>query len=232
MPHWLLAMVLVVASASRTLAEAPPPAQPTVLHLTQTAEKKLTRDLLHVELRAERTGVDAVSVESQINQMMAKALDQAKQTKGVEAETGSYSVNHVETPAPWSGSQSLFLSGSDSAAVLKLAGALQGQGLVMSSMGYEASRKVVNGAEDELTSQALSALDKRAASIAEQMHLAVLGYRDLTVGNAQTAGQLMPRFGPMVADAAAAMPAPVAAPGGATVSVTVNADILLGAKQP
>jgi predicted secreted protein len=203
-----------------------------VLHLTQTAEKKLTRDVLHVELRAEKTGSDAQTVQSAINQLMAKALDQAHQAQGIEVETGSYSVNHIETQSEWSGFQSLYLSGGDAAVVLKLVGTLQGEGLVMSTMGYEASPKVVKSAEDALTVEALSALDKRAAAVAQQMHLSLLGYRDITVGNATTQGAQMMRFGAMAADAVAGMPSPVAAAGQAMISVTVNADILLGAKQP
>jgi uncharacterized protein len=233
MRRWLLAPVLLLVSATPAFADpATSSGGPTVLHLTQTAEKKLTRDVLHVELRAEKTGGDAQTVQSAINQTMAKALGQAKQAQGIEVETGSYSVNHIETQSEWSGFQSLYLSGGDSAAVLKLAGALQAQGLVMSTMGYEASRKVLSGAQDDLTSEALADLDRRAAAIAQQMHLSVLGYRNLDVGNAQTQGAPMPRFAAMAAGPVAGMPLPVAAPGEATVSVTVNADVLLGTKQP
>ena len=56
----------------------------------------------------------------------------------------------------------------------------------MSSMAYEASPETVRGAEEDLTAEALAALDRRAASIAGNMHLAVLRYRDLHVGNAET----------------------------------------------
>jgi predicted secreted protein len=225
MRHWLAASVLVLLAAP---ASADPPA-PTVLHLSQTAEKKLTRDVLHVELRAEKTGADAQTVEAAINQLMAKALAQAKQVQGVEVETGSYSVYHVETQSQWSGREALFLSGSDSDTVLKLAGQLQGQGLLMSNLGYEASPKTVRGAEDDLTAQALTVLQRRAAAIADQLRSTVTGYRDLTVGNAQTEGGPMPRM--MAAQAmASSMPAPVAAAGEATVRVTVSADILLAPK--
>jgi predicted secreted protein len=224
MRYWLAASVLVLLA---TPAFADPPA-PTVLHLSQTAEKKLTRDVLHVELRAEKTGADAQSVQAAINQLMAKALAQAKQVQGVEVETGSYSVYHVETQSQWSGSQALLLSGSDSDTVLKLAGQLQGQGLVMSNLGYEASPKIVRSAEDELTTQALTELQHRAVAIADQLHSSVTGYRDLTVGNAQTDGGPMPRM--MAAPMAASMPAPVAAAGEATVRVTVSAEILLAPK--
>lgn len=228
MRHRLLIPILVLAAAP---AVADPPA-PTVLHLTQTAETKLIRDVLHIELWAEKTGSDAQMVQSAINQLMAKALDQAHQAQGIEVETGSYSVNRTERQSEWSGNQSLYLSGGDSAAVLKLAGTLQAQGLLMSSMGYEASTKVLNGAEDDLTAQALNGLAARAGSIAQHLHLSVLGFRDLTVGNAQTQGAPMPRFAAMAAGMPAPMAPPVAAPGEATVSVTVNADVLLGAKQP
>jgi uncharacterized protein len=229
----LLGPFLLVVSSSAALADPPlPQGEPTVLHLTQTAEKKLTRDVLHIELRAEKTGDNAQAVQAAINQLMAKALEQAHQAQGIEVETGSYFVNHIETPSEWRGNQLLYLSGGDSGAVLKLAGTLQGQGLVMSSMGYEASQRVLSGAEDALTAEALAALGQRAAAIAQQTHLSVLGYRDLTVGNAQTAGQPMPRLAAMAAGVPAAMPMPVAAPGEATVSVTVNADVLLGTKQP
>jgi uncharacterized protein len=225
MRHWLAVSVVALAA---TPAFADPPA-PTVLHLSQTAEKKLTRDILHVELRAEKSGGDAQSVEAAINQLMAKALAQAKQVQGVQVETGSYSVYHVETQSQWTGNEALLLSGGDSDTVLKLAGQLQGQGLVMSNLGYEASPKTVKSAEDDLTAEALSGLEKRAASIAQELRTTVVGYRDLTVGNAQTEGGPMPRMmaAPM---AAAAMPAPVAAAGKATVRVTVSAEILLAPK--
>jgi uncharacterized protein len=224
MRSWLLASALVLL-ATPVFADPPPP----VLHLSQTAEKKLTRDVLHVQLRAEKTGADAQTVEAAINQLMAKALAQAKQVQGVEVETGSYSVYHVETQSQWSGNQALFLSDSDSDTLLKLAGQLQSQGLVMSNLGYEASPKTVHSAEDELTAKALADLQQRAASIAQQLHTTVVGYRDLTVGNAQTEGGPMPRI--MAAQAmASSMPTPVAAAGEATIRVTVNADILLAPK--
>ena len=43
----------------------------TVLHLSQTAERKVARDVLRVELRAEETGADPRIVQSAINRRMA-----------------------------------------------------------------------------------------------------------------------------------------------------------------
>lgn len=223
----VLAAGLALCGAGPAVAD--PPA-PTVLHLSQTAERKLTRDLLHVDLRADKTGADPQSVEAAINQSMAKALARARQVQGIDVETGSYAV-YRDAKLVWTGNQVLALTGSDSDVLLKLAGELQSAGLVMSNLGYEASPKTVHGAEEALTSEALSGLRQRAEAIAAQLHTSLMGYRDLTVGNAQTEGGPMPRFAAQAA-ASAAMPAPVAAAGEATVRVTVSADVLLAPKQP
>src|SRR5579863_5801945 len=130
-------LVALAFGLSAAPAFADPPA-PTVLHLSQTAEKRLTRDILHVEPRADKTDADAQSVQVAVNQLMAKALAEAKQAQGVDVETGSYSVYsvyHDGTRSHWSGNRSLFLSGGDSAAaILKLTSTLQGQGLLMSNL--------------------------------------------------------------------------------------------------
>jgi predicted secreted protein len=224
----------LIAIASILCASAPALAQDasqaaTVLHLGQTAERTVMRDLLRIELQVEETGADARTVQSAINRRMAAALDRARQVQGVRVETGSYSVGEERPQAGsvrWRGGQSLILIGKDTDSILKLAGALQSDGLSTSSLAYEVSPETVRGAEEDLTAEALAALDHRAASIADRMHLAVLRYRDLHVGNAETGGRPVPRF------AAAAMAAPVAEPGEAVIRVTVEAELLLGPARP
>jgi len=201
----------------------------TVLHLSQTAERSVVRDVLRVELRVEETGADARSVQAAINRRMAAALDRARQVQGVRLETGSYNVGeeHPQNgPSRWRGSQSMILTGKDSDSTLKLAGALQSDGLSTSSLAYDTAPETVRGAEEDLTAEALAALDHRAAAIADRMHLAVLRYRDLRVGNAETGGRPVPRF------AAMAMAAPVAEPGEAIVRVTIEAELLLASPRP
>ena len=75
-----------------------PPA--TVLHLSQTAERKVVRDLLRVELRVEQTGADPLALQSAINRRMAAALDRAHQVQGVAVETGAYAVNEEQPQTP------------------------------------------------------------------------------------------------------------------------------------
>ena len=210
-------------------AQAAPP-QPTVLHLTQVAERKVARDLLRIELSVNETGADLVSVQSAINRRMAAALDRAHQVQGVEVETGSYSVyeeHPTEATSRWHGSQSLILTGKAAEAMLKLAGALQADGLAMNALGYEVSPETVRGTEEDLTAEALAGLHQRAAAIADRLKLAILGYRDLRVGNAETGRPPTPRF---AMAAAQPMAAPVAAPGEAVISLSIEAELLLGPK--
>jgi predicted secreted protein len=196
-----------------------------VLHLSQTGERKVVHDLLRVELRVEQTGADPLALQAAVNRRMAAALDRARQVEGVAAKTGYYAVNEEQPqhgPTQWRATQSVILTGRAADAVLKLAGVLQSDGLLVSSMAYEVSPETVRGAEEDLTNEALADLAERAAVIAGRVHLSVLRYRDLRVGNAETDGLPIARF------AATAMAAPVAQPGEATIRVTVSADILLG----
>jgi uncharacterized protein len=226
--RWLLPMAIAAVWSAPALGQAA--AAPTVLHLSQTAESKVVRNQLRVELRVEEKGPDAVAVQTAINRRMAAALDRARQVIGVAVETGSYQVGEEEPAhgAPyWRGSQSLILTGTAVEAALKLAGALQEQGLLMSAMVYEVSPETVRGAEEDLTAAALAGLGVRAAAIADRLRLVVLGYRDLRVGNAETSPPPMPRFA-----AAMAMAAPVAAPGEAVIRLSVEAEVLLGPPRP
>jgi predicted secreted protein len=221
-------MAIAVAASAPAFGQTA--TAPTVLRLTQTAESTVVRNQMRLELRVEEKGPDALVVQTAINRRMAAALDRARQVIGVAVETGSYQVGEEEPSrgaSYWRGSQSLILTGTAADAALKLAGALQEQGLLMSAMTYEVSPETVRGAEEDLTAAALAGLAERAASIADRMHLAVLGYRDLRVGNAETNLPPMPRFA-----AAMAMAAPIAAPGQAVIRLSVEAEVLLGPPRP
>ncbi|MGH7052259.1 MAG: SIMPL domain-containing protein [Stellaceae bacterium] len=237
----VLALVLALGLPAAALAaplpsDPPPPHGPpgpavTVLHLRETAEKTLVPDRLRLEMRAQESGADPRAVQAAINRRMASALQQAHQAAGIAVETGNYAL-FEETPphAPprWQGSQSLILTGEDSARMLKLAGELQSDGLIMSSMTYEVSPEVLRDTQEDLTAEALAALDRRAAAVADRLHLKVLRYRTLTVGNAESGLPPVLRGAAM----ATAMPAPVAAPGRAQIRLTVSAELILGPAPP
>lgn len=237
MKRVVLALLLALGAPAAGSAAPPPRGPPmlavTVLHLSETAGKSVMPDRLRVEMRAQESGTDPRAVQAWVNQHMAAALKTARQASGLTVETGDYALFQEAPPhAPpcWRGSQSLILKGEDAKTILKLAGTLQSDGLVMSSLGYEVSPELLRGTQADLTAKALAALDRRAAAIADRLHLAVLRYRDLTVGNAETGSPPILRGAVMGTEVA--MPAPVAAPGRARIRLTATADLILGAPRP
>lgn len=225
-----LALLATVAADPPPPPHGPPGPKVTLLHLRETAEKSIVPDQLRVEMRVEESGADPRDVQSAINRHMAAALETARQVAGVEVETGDYALfqeGPPNAPPRWRGGQSLILVGKDAQGLLKLTGELQAGGLVMSSLTYQVSPEMLRGAERDLTAEALAALDRRAAMIAEQLHLAVLGYRDLTAGNAAT-GVRPVLYGAAMKTAAP----PVAAPGRDRIQLTVSAELALGPRRP
>jgi len=225
-----LALVLMPVSA---LAAQPPegaPSTATVLHLSAEAQRLVPRDLLRAVLRVEGVDADPARLQAEINRRMAAAVAQAKAVPGLVVATGGYSLYQERPkgqPAQWHGAESLTLSAHDAASLLALTGRLQQNGLVTSSLDYELSPEAAQASEDALTEQALQRLRRRAARVAASLGLAVERIRDLRLGNA-VASPPAPRFF-MARGAVSAKP--VAEPGEAPVSVSVDADVELGPKR-
>jgi predicted secreted protein len=207
-----------------------------MLHLTERAERAVGRDEIHVQLRVEAANLDPRTAQAEVNRLMAAALAKAKSAPAVKVETGGYDTYQFtpegpdgkpKPPPQWRASESLELSGRDSDAVLAVAGALQGDGLILSGLRFDVSADTVRGLQDALTDEALARLRGRAAKIASAMGMRVAAYRSLNVGNAGEQG-VPPRPVPMMAmRAGAAMPPPAAEAGETAISLTVSAEIEL-----
>jgi predicted secreted protein len=76
----LLAIGFILGVACTALAQATDQ-QTMVLHLSQTAERSVLRDVLRIELRVEETGADPLAIQSAINRRMAAALDRASRAR-------------------------------------------------------------------------------------------------------------------------------------------------------
>ena len=232
-----LALMLVPAPALAQAPAAPLPENTTLLHLSEPAQRLVPRDQLHAVLRVEAVDADAAKLQADIDRRLAAALAKAKSVTTLRVETSGYSVYPEPGPSvvsktrsnQWRGSASLSLIGQDAAPLLVLVGELQKEGLVLSSLAYELTPAAARAVEGELTDEALARLKERAGKIAATLGLSVERIRDLRVGNA-LGTQPMPRIfaEKMVA---ASSPAPVAEPGEATVTVTVDADIVLAPKR-
>lgn len=223
------ALILLAATATAAWPQPAPPPAGTTLTLSAHADKTLPRDLLHAGLRVEAIGANPVRVQAEVNRRMATALGEAKAAAGVTVETAGYAV-YAERDAKgnttrWHGSQTLHVASSDFPALLNLVGTLQGENLALSDLAAELSPAAAKAAQDALTDEALKEIRARAARIAAALGTHVERYTELRVGNVSTPPVPI-RF--MAATAApSGMPPPVAAAGDATVSVAVDATVLL-----
>ena len=173
----LCAMLLAVPTWAQTPGAVPPrDDSATVLRLVERSERMVKRDRLMAELRVEASDADPARLQAEINRRMAAALERAKATATVTVTTGGYHV-YQQPPGPpvpdragahpppprWQGMQSLLLQSRDAGALLALAGTLQQQGLVLSSLAYELTPEAARAVEDELTEEALARLRQRAS---------------------------------------------------------------------
>ena len=223
--------LLTFTPAPALAADTVAPPGVTVIHLTEKAERLMARDRLRGGLAVEVTGPVAQQVQAEINRRMEAALAKAKSVTTVKAETGGYSVYPQRDPGKptlWHGQQTLNLSSDAPADLLALMGDLQQQGLATQGLTFEVAEQSLRKAEDGLTADALTVLRQRADKVAGDLGMAVQQIRDVTVGNAE--GGARPPFPMMRAAAAAAPTPPVAEPGDAQISVSVQAEIWLALK--
>jgi predicted secreted protein len=228
-----LALALLPLSAMAAEETAPRSADhTTVLHLTEQAQRRVARDELRAVLRVEAADADAAHLQQEINQRMAAAVTRAKAVPGVTVETSGYSIYEERAqnkPPQWHGSASLVLTTKEAPPLLALVGELQQNGLAMSSLAYQLTPEAARAVEDQLTATAIQRLRERAERVARGLGLAVRRIRDLRLGNAAGTPPLPRPF--LSAGMAAAAATPVAEPGEATVSVSVEAEVLLGPKR-
>ena len=237
MRNTAIALLLVLLAAAPARAQTTgTDDDSTVLHLNETATRNVQQDRLTIEMRADVSGLDAEHVQTAINRRMAAALERAKAVSAVRTESRGYWVQQERpqnAPSRWRGVETVALIGTDTAAVLKLAGALQQSGLVMSSLSYDVAPDTAKAIEDDLTTAALQRLKGRVDHIAQDMGLVVRNYKTLRVGNVTgNAPPPRPLMMRAVSAAPAAAPPPAAEPGETTLGVAVDADVVLSRNPP
>lgn len=228
-----LAAALLSVSAMSPLAAQPAPApsaaataaEATVLRLSETGEVTRAPDELRLNLRAEARGRDAAAVQAQVNRTVQAALAKAGGVAEVRATTGGYWTNRDSESREWTASQGLSLRATNATPALELAGALQGEGLLMDGMAWTLSPEAARTARQEAGRLAIESLRARAAAVADQLGMAVAGIRSLSVDTPEAP---MPRLAmAMRAGARADAPPPASAPEEVTVTATAQAEILL-----
>ena len=187
-------------------------------------------DELSATLRAEATSPNAADAQRQVNAAMADALARAKQTTGVAAETGGYSVFRDTSVKPerWQAAQTLALHSEDGAALLTLVGALQQKGLAVEDLHWRLSDDTERHAQAEAMRRAIGAVRAR---VDEAAGLLGLSFVRFTTVRLDSPHQNRPPMRMMaLAAPAAAAPPPSAAAEDIPVSATVDVEAALAAK--
>ena len=201
------------------------------LQLGESAERHVIQDRLRASLRVEIGAADARTVQGQVNAKMAAALERAKATPSVKAETNGYYVYEDRTMKRgqrWWGNQGLTLTSMDAAALLALAGQLQEDGLAMSGLAYELAPETRKRIETELIPEAIKRVQEKADTAGKALGLTHVRVSRIKLGESPQ-GRVMPLgvATAMAADRAQPIAPPVAEPGETTVTVQIEAEVQL-----
>jgi predicted secreted protein len=201
----------------------------TLITLSVTERVQVEQDTLIATLRVERDHRDATALQSEINAAMTQALEIAQDDGAVKVSTGYYSVYQYNASPQggrnselWRGSQSITLEGQDVARILALAGAIQGQGFVMSELQYTLSTARADAVRDTLMESAIARATANAERAARALGKSEVDIAVLDVDTALGYAQPMMMARGVAFDAVAEMGAPVAEAGETEVSLTVR----------
>jgi predicted secreted protein len=206
----LFAGALALLAAGAASAQTPPLSTPTVLALSESAERELVQDRLSVSLRAEATAPTAAAAQAEVNRRMEAAIARAKTVAGVRVETGgswAFEERPQNQPRRW-----------------------RAAGLAMSGLSFDLTREAQRTAQDSLTDEALQRLTARAERVAAALDRRVLSIKSVRVGETSGDSRPSPRLAMRATAMADAAPAPSAEPGRTLVRVDVEAEILLDLK--
>lgn len=212
-----------------------------VLNIAASERTKVRQDTLIASLRVENEGADPRAVQNNINTLMKQAMDRAKGVTGVTISTGGYYVyqydrdqNPTKTDATkpreviWRGTQNIDLQSTNSEALLKLVGELQGLGLLMGNLSYTLSPSRADEAKDALMEQALAKVNARAKRAATALGKPKMDLIEISVDSADHVSAPYPMMRAMAMDGVMEKAsAPVAEPGESEITLTVTARALL-----
>ena len=202
-----------------------------VANLASSATVEIDRDVLAITLSTSRDGADAAGVQSQLKQALDAALAEARKVAKagqVEVRTGAFSLSPRYTnkgvASGWQGSAELVVEGRDMQAIAQLTGRITT--LTIARVGYQLSRELREGAEAEVTAQAIARFRAQAAATARQFGYAGYEIREVHVGTQQPT-PYAPRQMAMRAagDASMASEALPVEAGKGSVTATVNGSV-------
>jgi predicted secreted protein len=188
----MCALVILSIEPAPAADKMPSPGD-TILHLSARAARMVTPDQLHavlvVQTNSDHEYDNPYNVQDDINRRMAAALERVHRTPSVKSIMGGLNVHRgggKSASKKWRGSQTLTLTSTAPIDLLSLASELERSGLVTEGFAYQLSRESQRKFEDELTTEAITELRRRAGLIAAALGVAVRGVRDVVIVSADT----------------------------------------------
>ncbi|WP_417791974.1 SIMPL domain-containing protein [Stutzerimonas xanthomarina] len=202
------------------------------ISLRAEASSEVAQDRMHVTLFTESQHEDPAQLAAQTTSAMNKALQTARQAKGVEVSQGSRSSYPVyeekgQQITAWRERAELRLESGDFAALSKLTGELM-RDLKMGGMYFSVSDSIRQQNEDALLKDAVTAFRARA-----QLATEALGGNDYKIVslNLNSSGNFQPEMMRSVSmKSMDAMPTPDVEAG--TRQISINADGVIEVQMP
>ncbi len=200
-----------------------------VLHLQAQVASEIVPDIAVMTLVAEASGADPASLSREVQQAINTGLAAAKEVRGIETRTGSFSTQPRwgarGAREGWTVRAELVLKSKDFPSLGSLAGRLAQQKLMIVSSGFEVSRELREREEAALIEQGIQAFRSKASAAARAFGFTGYSLREVSLGT--IGGDMRPQPRPYELRAAAAPMAaeapPVAIEGGKlTLSLTVS----------
>ena len=168
----------------------------TYINFSTIETTEVPNDSLTAVLRIEQDGEDSKTLQSTINDVMAKAISIAKKYPAITTSTDQYYVYQYDkeigdakkkgvTKKVWRGMQNITLKSTSTSDELQLIGELQGAGLVMQNMNYSLSKAKADSLRESMADAALTKLNDKGARFAKILNKE---YKGLTWVNIDTTG--------------------------------------------
>ena len=201
------------------------------ISLRAEATSEVAQDRMHVTLYSEAQHEDPAQLAAETTRTMNKALERARQAKGVVVSQGSRSSYPVyeekgQQITAWRERAELRLESSDFATLSKLTGELM-QDLKMGSMQFSVSDAIRKQNEDALLKDAVAAFRARAQLATEA--LGGSDYRIVSL-NLSSGGGYQPEMRNFAMKSMDAAPTPDIEAG--TRQISINADGVIEVQMP
>lgn len=208
-----------------------------LLNLGVTEKISVEQDTLNASVAYSVQGRDKISLQNEVNEKMAGALELIDVIPEIEYATGQYYIyifrpgrpsrNDIENPI-WRAQQSLQLNSRNSEVLLEAVGELQSIGMEINRLDYSLSEEAFAQNSDSLLSIALEKLQYRASETAELLDKSSASLIEITIDGDRNAGFFQPRMAMMESGQDnPPMATPSAIPGQSEVSLNVSAKALL-----